>query len=110
MRALLDESLPLRLAKEFKTLAVETVHSRGWAGLKNGELLSRAAADFDVFVTADQNLRYQQNLSGFDIAVIVLAAPTNRIEDLKPLIPSAEAECTKIRAGKIRVVRAGKSD
>ena len=55
--------------------------------MKNGELLVRAAAQFDVFITADQNLRYQQNLSALPIAVAVLVAKSNRIETLRPLIP-----------------------
>ncbi len=104
MLALLDESLPRRLALEFESVEVETVYDRGWAGLKNGELLTKASADFDVFITADQNLRFQQNLSGFDIAVVVLVAPTNHIESLRPLVAEAESTCVEMRAGEVRVV------
>jgi len=75
VRVLLDESLPRRLARHLGDIEVATVFDRGWTGLKNGELLTQASADFTVFVTADQNLRYQQNLKGFDIGVVVLAAP-----------------------------------
>lgn len=56
----------------------------GWAGIKNGELMKLAEADFDVFVTVDRNLSYQQNLPKYDIALIVLRAVSNRYEDLKP--------------------------
>jgi hypothetical protein len=59
----------------------------GWAGKANGELLVLAAADFDVFLTSDRNLSYQQNVGAFDIAVIVLLALSNRIDDLRPLVP-----------------------
>jgi hypothetical protein len=59
----------------------------GWAGIRNGELLELAAVDFDVFLTADQNLEHQQNLDALPIAVVVLAAPTNRIESLRSLVP-----------------------
>jgi len=59
----------------------------GWASKKNGELLALAAADFDVFLTSDRNLSHQQNVSVFDIAVIVLIATSNRIDDLRPLVP-----------------------
>jgi predicted nuclease of predicted toxin-antitoxin system len=63
MRILLDEQLPRQLAREFHGHDVLTVQQRGWVGLGNGELLQRAAADgFEVFVTADQNLQFQQNL------------------------------------------------
>jgi len=63
MRILLDESLPRRLKTEFVGHEVATVAERGWSGVKNGELLTLAAERFDVFVTADQNLQYQQNLA-----------------------------------------------
>lgn len=59
----------------------------GWSGTRNGELLSRAASQFDVFVTADQNLQYQQNLGALPVAVIILAAKNNRINTLRPLVP-----------------------
>lgn len=87
MRILLDESLPNELRSDLPGHDVHTVPEIGWSGLKNGELLARSAGRFDVFVTADQNLRYQQNLSALPVAVAVLAAKSNRIEDLRPLIP-----------------------
>ncbi len=59
----------------------------GWFSLKNGELLRRAADQFDVFVTADQNLQYQQNLQNLPVAVAVLVAKSNRVQSLKPLVP-----------------------
>lgn len=77
---------------------------RSWAGLKNGELLSRAAVDFDVFVTADQNLEYQQNLVDQDIAVVVLAAKTNRIEDLRPLVPGLLEVVQTVKSGGVEWV------
>jgi hypothetical protein len=57
----------------------------GWAGIKNGELLTLAEKGFDVFITVDRNLSFQQNLPNFNIAVIVLHAPSNRLADLRPL-------------------------
>ena len=59
----------------------------GWAGKENGELLRLAAASFDVLLTADRNLEHQQNLTTLPISVVVLLAPTNRIESLAPLVP-----------------------
>ncbi len=87
MRILLDESLPKELKTELPGHKVRTVQEMGWSGVKNGELLVRAAAQFDVFITADQNLRYQQNLSALPLAIAVLVATSNRIEILRPLIP-----------------------
>jgi hypothetical protein len=78
----------------------------GWASKKNGELLALAAADFDVFLTSDRNLSYQQNLSAFDIAVIVLVAASNRIDDLRPLVPRVLEVVGTAKAGTITVVQA----
>lgn len=87
MRILLDECIDRRLAKEIEGHEVVTVPQSGWAGIKNGELLTRTQAQFDVFVTVDRNLSFQQNVSQFTIAVIVLHVPTNRLRDLRPLLP-----------------------
>ena len=87
MRLLIDECVDRRLASELKGHFVRTVPKMGWAAFKNGELLSRAAGEFDVFITVDRNLSYQQSLRKHDIAVLVLKAKTNRLTDLKPLVP-----------------------
>jgi predicted nuclease of predicted toxin-antitoxin system len=87
MRILLDESLPIELRDELPQHAVRSVQELGWCALKNGELLGRAADLFDVFLTADQNLQYQQNLQIVPIAVAVLVAKSNRIQSLEPLVP-----------------------
>ena len=87
MRILLDESLPIERREELPLHAVHSVQEMGWSALKNGELLRRAAAQFDVFVTADQNLQYQQNLQNLPLAVAVLVARSNRIQSLRSLVP-----------------------
>ena len=83
MRILLDESLPRRLRDVFAGHEVATVVEAGWAGVQNGELLRLAATQFDLFVTADQNLQFQQNLSALPIAVAVLVARDNQLESLR---------------------------
>ena len=85
MRLLLDECIDRKFAREFIGYEVKTVPQMGWAGIKNGQLLALAAVDFDVFITVDRNLSFQQNLPQFDVVVIVLQAPSNRFADLKPL-------------------------
>lgn len=87
MRILLDESLPRELKSELPGHSVSTVQEAGWSGVRNGELLVLAAAQFDVFITADQNLQYQQNLGALPVVVVVLVAKNNRIETLRTLIP-----------------------
>ena len=74
MRILLDESLPRDLGRDVPGHEVTTVQQAGWAGVQNGELLRRAAGRFDVLVTGDQNIEYQQNPASLPIAVIILVA------------------------------------
>ena len=88
MRILLDESLPRPLARLLPEHEVRTVAAMGWTGIRNSELLQLAADEFDALLTADQSLEYQQNLGALPIAVVVLVAPTNRIQSLRPLIPA----------------------
>lgn len=90
MRILLDECIDRQFAKEIEGHEVVTVHQAGWAGIKNGELLSRAQSQFDAFVTVDRNLAFQQNILQFTIVVIVLQAPTNRLKDLRPFLPKLQ--------------------
>ncbi len=99
MNVLLDECLDQRLARELPGHAVRTVPQVGWAGIKNGQLMSLAEQSFDVFITVDRNLSFQQNLPKFNIAVIVLHAPTNRLVDLKPLAPGILAALPTAQPG-----------
>ena len=99
MRLLLDESVPRRLKEALSPHAVRTVGDMGWSGMKNGALLSRAAAEFDAFVTVDQNLPYQQNLARLPIAVIVLVAPSNQLRDLLPTVPKLLAALAALKPG-----------
>ena len=87
MKLLLDECIDQRLVGEITEHEVKTVPQMGWANLKNGQLRNLAQHEFDVFITVDRNLRHQQNLPKYNIAVVVLRAPTNRLADLKKLVP-----------------------
>ena len=81
--------MPRPLKQELATHDVHTVPDMGWSGKKNGELLQLMLPEnFEVFLTVDQNLRYQKNLQAVNIAVVVLVAPTNRLVDLLPLMPA----------------------
>jgi predicted nuclease of predicted toxin-antitoxin system len=91
MKILLDECIDRRLARELIDYDIKTVPQMGWAGIKDGQLLTLAEVEFDVFITVDRNLSFQQNLPQFDIAVIVLKASSNRLADLKPLAPKISA-------------------
>jgi len=87
VRLLLDECVPRRLGRELVGHEVRTVQEQGWSGLRNGELLSQASSDFDVFITVDQGIPFQQNLIGLDIAIVAMTARSNDIGDLLPLVP-----------------------
>lgn len=106
MRLLLDESVPRRLGPHLTGHDVESVHDRGWDGLENGALLQVAQAEYDVLVTADQNLSHQQHLPRFQIRVVVVAAYTNRLKDLVPLVPEVLKRCSQLEEGQVAVVRA----
>jgi hypothetical protein len=100
MRILLDECVPRRLRRELPGHDVRTVPEMGWSGKKNGELLRLMAAQgFEIFLTVDQNLRYQQNLAATNVAALVLVARTNRLADLTLLMPKARAALASIRPG-----------
>ena len=100
MKILLDECVDARLAREITGHDVRTVPQMGWAGVKNGILLGLAQASFDVLVTTDGNLEYQQNLANFNLAVVILKAKTSRLVDLKPLMPRLLAMLSTAARGK----------
>ena len=100
LRVLLDECIDRRLAQKITDHNVSTTSDMGWSGLKNGKLLRQAEAKFDVFITVDRNLAFQQNLPKFKIAVLVLHARTNRLQDLLPLVPSILNALKNLEFGK----------
>jgi Domain of unknown function (DUF5615) len=101
MRLLLDECVPRALRKELPGHDVRTVAEEGWAGLRNGDLLKRAAERFDLFLTINRNLEYQQNFAGRKLAVIVVHAPSNDVEVLRPFMPAVLAAIPKCKPGKV---------
>ena len=102
MRVLLDEQLPRQLAPLLVGHDVRTVQQIGWAGLKNGELLQRAeAAGFEVFISADQNIEFQQNLRRSGLCIVVISAASNALEDLEPLVSSILSAIRRASAGQL---------
>ncbi len=107
MRVLLDENIDWRFRRGFDPAHdVVTVKYQGWSGKKNGTLLRAAAAEFDVFVTLDSNLQYQQNVAALDLAVVVVRAPSSDLADLEPLLPALNALLPSVRPGRSYVVAA----
>ena len=101
MRVLPDECVDRRLAGDIQGHGVKTVPEAGWAALTNGDLLARAEHEFEAFVTVDRNLPFQQDLSRFSIAVIVLRARSNRLADLRSLIPQLLATLPVAKRGEV---------
>lgn len=104
MRLLLDECVPRRLKRELTAHETRTVQDMGWAGIKNGELLRLASGEFDALLTVDQGIAYQQDLTGLHISVILMKAPSNDIDDLRPLLPDVQRALASIRAGTVTEV------
>jgi predicted nuclease of predicted toxin-antitoxin system len=105
MRILLDENFPVDFAGYFQGHEVHTVHSLGWSGVKNGELLRRAYAVCEVFVTLDRNLEYQQNIKVLPFGVVVVCAASNRMMHLLPLVQNIIDAAGRVSPGQVE--RAG---
>lgn len=99
MRVLLDECMPRKLRRELPEHEVRTVVEMGWGGTKNGALLQRAAGEFEVLLTVDSNLEYQQDTTALPIAVVVLVAFSNDINILRPLMPEVREVLSTLQPG-----------
>tara|TARA_B110000881_G_C18448687_1_gene449862 strand:- start:283 stop:597 length:315 start_codon:yes stop_codon:yes gene_type:complete len=104
MKVILDECLPKRLAGHISGHDVTTVPLAGLAGYSNGKLLAAVEERFDVFITIDGNLQWPQNLEGQAIIIVVVRAPSNRLEDLITLTPKI-VEAIDSGSGVIRHVQ-----
>lgn len=104
MRVFLDECVDWRLARDIVGHDVKSARQMGWTTVKNGELLALAAQEFDVFVTVDRNLSFQQNVTVFSIAVVVLQAKTNRLADLRPLVAGLLSAIASTTPGAVQLV------
>ena len=101
MRVLLDECLPRKLAPLLTGHEVKTVGQMSWNGTENGELLALASEQFEVLITVDRNLSYQQNLDRFPIKLLVLHASSNELRYLRPLVSQVLDQLAKGWAGSI---------
>ena len=102
-RILLDENLPRKLRRELSTFLVRTVQEQGWASLANGELLGQAQQSFDVLLTGDRRLQFQQNVTRYQIGVVVIITPSLRFRTIKAGIESIRAALLAVGPGGIRV-------
>jgi hypothetical protein len=100
-RVLFDENLPRLLRRDLPDCDVRTVQEEGWGSFRNGELLRRAEGKFDVFLTADRRMQYQQKLPSFDIAVIVIVTPRLRLDTLRRALGSIRDAIAGVHAGEV---------
>ena len=101
MKILIDECLPKRLKRELPDHEVFTVQEMGWSSKTNGELIGLMTGSFDMFLTNDQNMEYQQNLEEVPVAFVVLIAVNNKLETLKPLMPKVLMAMQTIQSGTV---------
>jgi predicted nuclease of predicted toxin-antitoxin system len=102
MRVLLDENLLRQLKQHFPSeVEVLTVQERGWSGIKNSELLRLAAGEFEVFLTMDRGVEFQQNLQSLSFGVLIIRAPSNRFEALQPLLSEVHNALNTIQPGQV---------
>jgi predicted nuclease of predicted toxin-antitoxin system len=107
MKILIDECLPDELKDSVTAMGHEcqTVRRAGYGSKKNGELLMLAEGQWDVLLTSDRNIKYQQNMIGRSMSILILRAKSNRMKDLLPLMPACAETLLSIRPG--RVVEVG---
>jgi predicted nuclease of predicted toxin-antitoxin system len=104
MRILIDECLDWRLGPALTGHDCVSVQEMGWGGIKNGKLLALAQEEFDVFLTADRNLSFQQNTTKFQIAVVVLVAGSTQLNKTLPLMPQVLALLPGLTPGQVATV------
>lgn len=108
MTVLLDENIPRKLEWRLEERGIEvvTVPDRGWAGVTNGELLSRAEEEFNALLTMDQGIKYQQNLQSRSLGIVTIVAPNNEYETLLPLVPEIDSALQELETGRVLSVTA----
>jgi hypothetical protein len=100
-RVLLDENLPRKLRRELPECFVRTVQEKGWTSLANGDLLGRAQAKFDVLLTADRRLQFQQNLARFAIGVVVILTPSLRFREIRTAVETIRSAVATVSPGEL---------
>lgn len=103
MKILIDECLPAALRGTLTAMGHEcqTVRRAGFGSKKNGELLTLAEGQWDVLLTSDQNIKYQQNLTGRSVSILILRSKSNRMKDLLPLVPACSEALLSVQPGRV---------
>ncbi len=107
-RVLFDEDVPRQLRRELPEFQIRTVQEEDWSSVTNGELLDRGSQTFDVLVTADKNLRHQQNISRYNIGVVVIATRDTRFPRLQEVVGELRAAIHAVKPGGVLIVSGDK--
>lgn len=102
MKVIIDECVPHIVKKRLPDRGIKTVQEMGWSGIKNGELLKLVERQFDLFITSDKNLRYQQNLAGRQLAIVLL--PSNQVPVLVSLLSEIDEAIGNADPGEFREI------
>jgi predicted nuclease of predicted toxin-antitoxin system len=103
-RVLFDENMPRKLRRDFPEFFIRTAQEQGWSSFRNGVLLREASASFDVLVTIDQRMRYQQNVRQLDIGIVVIEVPDTRLVYVRRLVPELRDAIERVKPGEVIVV------
>ncbi|MBV9493884.1 MAG: hypothetical protein JOZ54_06540 [Acidobacteria bacterium] len=106
-RVLFDEMMPRKLRRDLPDFSIRTAQEEGWGSFKNGELLRRASASFDVLLTADQRMRFQQHVPSFDIGIVVIEVPDMRLLYIRALVPQIREALARVVSGEVILVTSG---
>ena len=106
-RVLFDEDVPRQLRRDLLEFEIRTVQEEGWSSVKNGELLRRSSPTFDVLLTADKRLRYQQNIAQYNIGVVVIATRDVRLPRLQQVLDELRAAIRAVTPGTVMIVSGG---
>ncbi len=106
-RVLFDEDVPRQLRRDLPEFEIRTVQEEGWSSVKNGELLRLGSVGFDVLVTADKRLRYQQNIARHNIGVVVIATRDTRLPRLQQALEELRAAIRDVTPGTVIIVTGG---
>lgn len=104
MRVLMDGNLPVAFAGLLPGHRIDSTHQRRWSNLDDGPLLAAAEAEYDAFLTMDQSLRFQQNLRGRQLRIVVIRSVRNTLPSLSPLAPLVLAALLEMEPGDLRVI------
>ena len=106
-RVLFDEDVPRQLRRELPEFQIRTVQEEAWSSVKNGELLLCGSRSFDVLVTADKRLRHQQNISRYNIGVVVIATRDTRLPRLQEVVDELREAIRDVPSGSVVIVSGG---